>query len=140
MNSVREEMDIILDEGLQAALPLLEKNGEFFPFALAMSLAGDIRIVAGYTGDEHPESNDVIDVLRQGLRKDARKGKIKTSAIVSDVRVRAEVPGDMTDAIRVQIEHVDGAPVACFQEYRLRRKKVEQGKLTAQDDDSHVFK
>ncbi len=67
------DMDALLDESLRAAIYFLEKNGEFFPFGVNMSADGKIRHAQGYTGDEHPPSQEVIDILLMGLKQGRMK-------------------------------------------------------------------
>jgi len=44
----QDDLDRLLQESMPIAQRLLEKDGEFFPFALSLANSGDTRIVAAY--------------------------------------------------------------------------------------------
>jgi hypothetical protein len=104
---------------LNAALPfaqqMLAKQGEFFPYGVAMSRDGQIAMIAGYTGTEKPPSTEVLAVLYEGLRTKAEENR--AAAVVSDVRLR----GEGTDAIQVEVEHREGIALKVFLPYRKKR-------------------
>jgi hypothetical protein len=106
----RDDLDALLDAVLPFAQDMITKRGEFFPFGAAMSAAGDVRIVVGYTGSEHPLSQDVIDTLLVGFRADAEAGTLRAAGICFDAKVRGP-DGKPTDAIVVALEHRAGDTV-----------------------------
>ena len=138
-HSPREQMNVLLDEACRAALHLLEKNKEFYPFAVAMDPDGKIRHVAGYTGNEMPTSREVSEVLVEGLRRDAKAGKLLASALVQDVRITDSRTGAQTDAIQVALEHESDEPVTCFLPYSLSGEAVSQGEIAAERGQRTVF-
>jgi hypothetical protein len=133
------DMDALLDESLQVAIHFLEKNGEFFPFGVTMSRAGEIAHTQGWTGDECPPSQELIDLLLRGFVSGAARGDYKATALIYDVRISLD--GDTkTDAIIVTIEHVDDEPVTCFLPYVKNRDAFEFGELVAERAERRVFK
>jgi hypothetical protein len=60
----------------------------FFPFAAAVTGTGAVEMVGGYSGEERPPSQAVIDLLYQGLADRARGGEIQASGVCFDVRLR----------------------------------------------------
>jgi hypothetical protein len=132
------EMDALLDEALNAATYLLNKNGEFFPFGVTMSPNGKTNHVMGYTGEEQPGSQELIDLLLAGFLQGARKGEYRATALVSDVRVSLD-GASTTDAISVTIEHAEDEPVTCLLPYQNRQGQFEFGELVAGNADRHVF-
>ena len=136
--SASQQAQADLDGLLNAALPfgqqMLETYGEFFPYGVALSVEGEARMVAGYTGDERPPSVDVLSTLVDVLR-DQREG-LRAAAIVTDVRTAD------SDAIRVDIEHQEGVAVAVLLPYRKRRlrKQVEYADLAVTAAHPRVFR
>jgi regulator of RNase E activity RraB len=129
----RQEMDDLLDNGIRSAAHFLEKSGEFYPFGLALRPDGEIAHVAAWDGkSEHPKSDDVLVLLYQALRQGVENGEYKAIAIVTDVTIRKTPNDPPRDAVRVQIEHPDAAPVACFLPYSIENGKCVQGQLTAE--------
>jgi hypothetical protein len=100
---VQNDLDGTAGTAIDAAQHLLNKNGEFFPFGVALAANGETRMLAADAGlGENPASQAVIDALYAGVAND-RDG-LRAAAVVSDVRV------DGSDAIRVRFEHRDGGP------------------------------
>ncbi len=133
-----------LDELMNAMLPLapelLRKHGEFLPFAGSMSSSGEIAHVAGYTEDERPSSQEVINLLTGGLRKQAKSGDLRAGAICLDVRTVPPDQTDKTDAICVRLEHSNGEAVHVFLPYRKRfLGKHKFGDLFAATGERDIF-
>ncbi len=82
---------------------------------------------------EHPESQDVIDVLVDGFRE--RRDALSAIALASDVRLVG------SNAVRVQLEHRAGHTMAAFLPYTKKRlrKGVEFGALSAGPNDQQIW-
>ena len=132
------DMDALLDEALNTASYFLEKNGEFFPFGVTMSPNGKINHVEGYTGDEQPPSQEVIDLLLAGMKQGAGKGDYRATALVCDVRVSTP-GGPVQDAISVTIEHHTEEPVTCYLPYISTSGKFNFGDLFTERAERRVF-
>src|SRR2546426_1377236 len=94
-----------LDQLLNALLPfaqqMLSKHGEFYPFGSAMTTDGQIQAHGAYDGDEHPPSQQLIDLLTQAFRQQAAAGHIRAAAICYDIRTIPPGHSEKTDAICV---------------------------------------
>ena len=82
--------------------------------------------------NDHPKSDEVLAFLYPALKQGVREGKYKAVAIVTDVKIRRPPSDDPKDALRIQIEHPDAAPTACYLPYRLEAGKCIPGELTAE--------
>jgi hypothetical protein len=127
-----------LDELLNASLPfaqqMLEKHGEFFPYAVAITAFGETRLVAGDPGlGEQPTSAEVLHMLLGGLR--AERDTLRAAAMVSDVRLSS------SDAVRIEVEHQEGQAIVAFLPYGRKRLRtgIEYGDLTAGSGDRQVW-
>jgi hypothetical protein len=116
----RAELDSFLDPLLGFAHDMLKKQGEFFPFGGTIGGDGKIALAGAHTGDEHPKSQDVFDLMVGGMRAQAEAGVIRAAAICWDIRYRPE-GGDVTDAIALSMEHASGAHVVVVQPYSKGR-------------------
>jgi hypothetical protein len=112
----QDDLDRLLQESLPIAQRLLEKNGEFFPFAVSLANSGDTRIVAAYEGSEHPPSTELLNMLYEGLG--GQSSQLRGAAVVSDVRIE----GPDGDAIRVEVEHREGVAIAVLLPYTIQEK------------------
>jgi hypothetical protein len=130
----QDDVDGLLNAALPFGQEMLEKHGEFFPYGMALSDDGEARMVAGYTGDEHPPSLEVLALLVDGLRE--QRDALRAVAIVSDLRTTE------SDAIRVEIEHREGASMAVLLPYSKRRlrKRVEYGELAATAAEPRIWR
>jgi hypothetical protein len=131
---IQDDLDRLTDEALRAAEHLLDKNGEFYPFAVCLDEEGSSRIVGAYDGDEHPPSQDVLELLYRGIAQE-RDG-VRAAAFAAMVDV------DGGDAVQAEVEHRDGGTaIAVFLPYsqkRLRRG-VEYGAVWAAPGGRHVW-
>ena len=130
----QDDPDDLLAASLPFAQEMLDKRGEFFPYAAAITASGETRLIAGDPGEgEQPTSVAVIDVLVAGLRTE--RDTLRAVAVVSDVR-RSD-----SDAVRVELEHAEGASIVVFQPYRKKRfgRGVEYGQITAGQGEPHVW-
>jgi hypothetical protein len=136
----RDEMDALLAALLPFAQQMIERQGEFHPYAAALDLSGEIRLVAGYSGEDHPDSSELIELLYEGLAQQSSAGEIRAAGVCSDVRVAPPESGDVTDAIRIAIEHVGSDPIEVFLPYVIRKlRKPQYGELFAQAGAARLF-
>ena len=133
----RRQIDDVLDALLPFAHQLLDKHGEFFPFGAAMGRDGKIGMVAGDTGTEHPPSDEVMELIREAMRRD--RDKYVAVGLCYDVRVRTSAAAAPSDAICVSLEHRDGMAVDVVEPYAKRGTKIEYGSLSAQQGRKTVF-
>ena len=133
-----------LDEMLSAVMPfakqMLEKHGEFYPYGASMSTEGKISSVGGYTGSEHPKSTELIDMLKSAFRRDANAGKIRACAVVYDIRVVPPGQTQRTDAVKVDLDHRDGASIVVVYPYVIAPdKSVAFGQSFAEKGKNTIF-
>jgi hypothetical protein len=138
--SARDEMDALLDMTLTFSQQMLEERGEFYPHAASIDSSGKMQLAGAYTGEEHPSSTELIQILYDGLREEAASGQIRAAAVASDVRVAPPGASDAGDAIRVGIEHAEADPVFVFLPYTKKRLRgIDYGELLAVKGETHVF-
>jgi hypothetical protein len=133
------DMDLLLAEAIRAAVHGLRERAEFFPFALALVADGQVRHIQGGTGEEQPDAAELITVAEQSLCELAATGRVRATALVSDVRIRRPETGESSDAIRVQLEHARGQPITCYLPYSLEAGQVVRGELFAESGTAAVF-
>jgi len=133
----RRQLDDLLDALLPFAHQLLDKHGEFFPFGGAMGRDGKVTMVAGDTGTEHPPSDEVMELIREAMRRD--RDKYVAVGLCYEVRVRTSPDAPPTDATCVSLEHRSGLAVDVFEPYAKRVTGMEYGSLSAQQGRKTVF-
>ncbi len=83
-----KESNLLLDELLPFATQQLQKHGEFYPFAAVMLTNSQIQLLATYDGDNHPESQKVIDELEQSFIRGAKNNEYKATALAYMIAIR----------------------------------------------------
>ena len=105
----QDQLDNLYSTCLDMAVDLLQKHGEFFPFACQLTRSGEIALV-GVTGDdEQPPSQQVIDDLRVVLSAGAKSQAIASCAMAVDIRIRPDAHAEPRDAIQVRVRAPDYA-------------------------------
>jgi hypothetical protein len=75
------------------------------------------------------------EAIGRGMKQCAAEGRIHAAALVDRVDQQPPQGGEPASAIRVQIEHVEAAPVTWYLSYRIRDQKLiraERWKATGQ--------
>ena len=121
----KEECEELMNSVFPFAQQMLSKHREFYPFGGTMSINGKIAHTASSTGEEHPASQPLIDLLEQGFREGAKRHQFKATAIVLDVRTIPPGKKEKQDAVEVRLDHVSGYSVRVVFPYAFSP----QGKL-----------
>jgi hypothetical protein len=107
------DLDQLLSAAIEAASSLLSVDGEFYPFAVALTHAGELVSPAVDPGTDQPDAEDVVDLLIDALREG--RETIRAAALCSDVTLASD-NGDQ-DAIRVELEAPEHQPVTILVPY-----------------------
>lgn len=134
----REELNDLLNDAVGVAAEMLEQEGEFEPFALALRKDGEVMHLSPEDdGDEEREPEQVVESLRNTLR-DARDG-YRAVAVVADVTLEDENDQAMTAAIQVAMEHEGEEPVNCYVPYEFKGESLELADLVGEPGERIVF-
>jgi hypothetical protein len=134
----KEDYNALLGALMPFAEDMLKKHGEFYPFGAAVNAAGEVSAHAADTGEEMPESQQVIALLVKGLQAEAREGKIRATGICSDGRIIQD--GKKVDAVIVSLEHVSGnASKACVPYSKGIFGKYRFGEMLVSLDEQKIF-
>lgn len=135
-----EDLDRLLDFLLGFASQQLGEEGEFFPFAAALTVAGEVEPVTVQLEEELPSSETVVAQLVEALRARVDAGELRASGICVNATVSLEgEDADGTDAALVHLEHVEGDPVDVVLPYELHGDHIHGGELIAAPGETRVF-
>lgn len=95
--ATQDEIDGMFGHAFPFAEKRLQMYGEFFPYGVTLNDKGVVAMVAGFTGEEQPPSNQVLALLYEGIR--SQRASLRAAAVVADVRVEGG------EAVRIEIEH-----------------------------------
>ena len=139
MTDPKADCETLMNSVLPFAEQMLTTHGEFIPFGGAMRSDGQLVSIAGYDGNEHPESVDVIALMKEEFVAAARKGEYKATAVVYDVRVKLPSTEEKSDAIAVSLNHRDNYSVIVLFPYKLDAGTLILGTAFAQKGEADIF-
>ena len=112
----RRDMDALLDQLLAFARDMLRKQGAVYPFGAVTRSDGRMRLVAGSGGATDASTEELMDLIVTGMRRQALAGEIRAAGICYEVHVPTD-DGSTTDAIAVSLEDVIGGNALVFMPY-----------------------
>ncbi len=143
MTALRSDADRVLNASISFALDKLVRQGEFYPFGVALTREDQIAVLTTQEAEARPTSDAFLGALRDALSEGARSGSFKATAIVADFSFERPRQTGEHDAIRVAVESADGEAVTCFLPYTLvtpgGTRDVRPGQPFAQPGDRSIF-
>jgi len=145
MNQIpKEESEALLNALLPFAEQQLQKHGEFFPFAAVMLTNGQVQMLATHDGNEHPESQQIIDDIEKTFVHGAKNNEYKATGLAYIVGITNPDTGNKEDAVCVNLDHADNYSVKVIYPYALKKKLlgksiVEFFTPTAAKGDENIF-
>ncbi|MBI5939909.1 MAG: hypothetical protein HY859_05725 [Caulobacterales bacterium] len=127
----RSDMDAVPNDGIESAVHLLQKRGEFYPFSVVRTVLGEQRHVQTVIDAARSTSDDAREFLEVTLEKEGRTGVLQTVAMVSNVTLTEKDTGRRFDAIRVEVDDAECEPALCYVPYRLHSGAVELEEMEA---------
>jgi hypothetical protein len=137
--SQKHDLEQLLSAVMPFAEQMLMKYGEFIPYGSTVNGDGKIAAVGGDTGDQHPKSQETIDLLRGAFRRQAQAGTIVACALVYDIRTIPPGQSKKTDAVAVNLDHRGGMSIIVIYPYSIENKKVALGKSWAVKGEGKIF-
>jgi hypothetical protein len=139
VQDAKGECEVLLNEAMPFAEKMLREHGEFYPYGYELKSAGEVKLVAGYTGTDRPKSKLIIDLLIEGFKQDATAGRIKATALVYGMLVVPPGASVKSDATAVALDHRDNYSVIVIFPYVLDHGNLTVGAPFAQKGESRVF-
>ena len=136
----KEEVEKLMSELIPFAQKMLSEHGEFFPFGGVINSKGEIVHIGAYDGNEKPPSQKLIDLMVEGFRDKAKTGEYRATAILFDVKVQIPESNEKTDAIQINLDHIEDYSVEVFLPYKIEKSGIAYGNMFAQKGKSDIFK
>jgi hypothetical protein len=131
MNVDPRKLHELLTYCIDFANAMLNDAGEFFPFGAVANPDGDVRAAGGFDGEEHPDPQEIYELLAESFTASAQTKKISAAALAAKVNIPAEYGSPAPDALRVHLE-CEGYSRFIFVPYVLERKGVFRKSIEAQ--------
>jgi hypothetical protein len=139
MEGASEEIQMLLNYLLPFAEERLTRDGEFYPYAAAVDIAGSIEPVGPGVESADPDVGDILIALHADLREQAAEGSIRASGIAADVTLTDPDSGETTDAVQIELDHAEGDAVDVYVPYEHEAEGVKFGELVAAEGREPVF-
>ena len=138
--SAKQDCETLLNAVLPFAKRMLKEFGEFYPYGGYMKPSGEVTDVGVEEDNEFPKSSDLLYVLRDSFSKLAEAGDCIATAIVLNVSVQLPSTLQQSNAIQVNLEHVDTYAAEVFFPYQINGDgHVTYGVSFAQRGEHHIF-
>ncbi len=127
----KTEMDSVLTVAVTFAEKMLEGQGAFYPYAVKLTEAGQTEMVTAPAG-----ADDALAALVAALA--AQRFELRAGAVVAAVHFESID----SDAVRVDLEHRDGAALTLVRPYsrkKVRKKKIEWGEMQSMVVDPKIW-
>jgi len=138
MAEPREEIEHLLRYLLPVAEEQLNREGEFRPYAATLDSEGGVNSVAAATVED-PDVGELLLALHSELREQAAGGTIRASGIAADVTLTDPDSGEETDAVQLELDHVDTEAVDVYVPYTTGDEGIKFGELVAAAGQAPVF-
>lgn len=115
---IQDDLNKVIGTALGVAAEQLETHGAFMPVGLALTLEGELNLVAVAPNEVEGEAETELDAdqmvadLFAALTQQREQNR--AAAVVCDIHL----PDDATDAIHVMAEHSTGLSVSAVRPYR----------------------
>ena len=137
MTDPRDELNELLNDAVEVAAELLEKDGEFEPFALALRQDGEILHLSSEEQGDDLQPEQIVESLRSTLRE--ARDAYRAVAVVADVTLEDDDSQAVSAAIHVAMEHAAGEPVTCYVPYEFKGEALELAELVGEPGETFVF-
>lgn len=138
MAEPRDEIEQLLRYLLPFAEESLNKDGEFRPYAAMVAADGSLKSVESEEGQQ-PDEGELLLALHTELREHAAGGAIRASGIAADVTLTDPDSGEETDAVQLELDHVDTDAVDVYVPYTSGDDGIKFGELVAAAGQAPVF-
>lgn len=118
---LKPDIGIIANQLFELSEKFLRENGNFLPHGAVLTGEGEVRLVAAAprSTDELTNSTEVLPLLHEGLRYQAKEGDLRAIGVAENVTVTQEGRRP-TEAIKVLFEHRRGLTVALYLPFRKK--------------------
>jgi hypothetical protein len=110
---LKSEIGAVANRLFDLSEVFLRKQGNFLPHAVVLTNDGEIKLVAAAGENDVTNSTEILPMLHDGLRQQAREQPLKAIGVAENVTVTFEGQRP-TKAIKVLFEHKRGLTVALY--------------------------
>ncbi|MGB3621292.1 hypothetical protein FT643_21190 [Ketobacter sp. MCCC 1A13808] len=119
----RQEMQNLMDHGVQLLVPELVNSGTFYPFAVMLGHDGNIRVVGTEAGERTNQPQVMVAALVKKSQQLAIEKRIRAVAFFMDYVASRRDTGFSQAGIRVELDHLHPDALSVFVPYSITSDK-----------------
>ena len=110
---LKPQIGLVSNQLFELSETLLRSQGNFLPHAVVLTDDGEIKLVGATAAHDLTNSVEILPILHDGLRQQARELSLQAIGVAENVTVTFEGQRP-TKAIKVLFEHKRGLTVALY--------------------------
>ena len=110
---LKPQIGLVSNQLFELSETLLRSQGNFLPHAVVLTDGGEIKLVGATAANDLTNSVEILPILHDGLRQQARELSLQAIGVAENVTVTFEGQRP-TKAIKVLFEHKRGLTVALY--------------------------
>jgi hypothetical protein len=110
---LKPQMALVAGQLFELSETMLRRQGNFLPHAVVLTYGGEIKLVGAAAHSNLTNSVEILPILHDGLRQQARELALQAIGVAENVTVTFEGQRP-TKAIKVLFEHKRGLTVALY--------------------------
>lgn len=110
---LKPQIGLVSNQLFELSETLLRSQGNFLPHAVVLTDDGEIKLVGATAAHDLTNSVEILPILHDGLRQQARELSLQAIGVAENVTVTFEGQRP-TKAIKVLFEHRRGLTVALY--------------------------
>ena len=115
MSTAKDDCENLLGQLMPFIEEALGEYHEFFPVGVAMTSSQEVEMLAAEDGEAQPESEDLIDMLKQGFREGGESGEYRATCLAFDATATHPETDVEQDTVMFLLDHQDSYSVkVCF--------------------------
>jgi len=109
-----KQLSFLIDHSFPFIEDLLKKHGKYYPVSFVLNNDNTVQAIGRQEGDDQRDQQVVIKGLKEILKLETKKKKIKGIAILYDVKTTDPKTNQKTNAVVAFVEHKDGQGAYTF--------------------------
>ena len=137
----KKEAEGLMNEMLSFGKKILREHGEFYPYGGMIKPDGEIvHVGAESDKSEQTDSSNLLGILQESFKELAEAQECKATAIIFNVSVELPNSNKISDAIQINLDHMDHYSAEIFFPYNIDGNgAINWGNIFAQEGAYAVF-
>jgi hypothetical protein len=119
----RQELQSLMDHGMELLVPELVDSGTFYPFAVMLGHDANIRVLGIEPSERNNDPQVMVAALVKKSKQLAKENRIRAVAFFMDYVASRRDTGFSQAGIRVELDHIHPDALSVFIPYSITSDK-----------------